>query len=152
MSVTNPGMVEVITEPANGVRQIRDRVLGDMSLQESDAVAVSGGEVVGATLAGATQAISAAGAIDIDANYVAITGPAASTYAVTLAAPARPGQLMVIEMVATTSTNAVTLALTNVVGGTAASSASFDAANETLALVSIGNKWAVLAEIGVTLS
>jgi hypothetical protein len=103
-------------------------------------------------LSAKTQAITAAGAIDVNARYVAITGPASSTYAVTLAVPARAGQLLVIEMVATTATNAVTLALTNVIGGSAATSASFNAANETLTLVSISNKWVVLDEHGVTLS
>lgn len=101
-----------------------------------------------------TRTIAAAGPIDVDADYVAITGPAAGTYAVTLAAP-RPdqaGKVIVIKMVATTSTNAVTLALTNVYGGSAASSASFDAADETLTLVAAGAKWLVLDEQGVTLS
>ena len=84
--------------------------------------------------------------------YVAITGPASGTYAVTLPAPTVPGEHMVIEMVSTTSTNAVTIALTNVIGGSAGSSASFNAANETLTLVSISNKWVVLVEHGVTLS
>jgi hypothetical protein len=103
-------------------------------------------------LSAKSQAITVAGAISIDARYVAITGPASSTYAVTLAAPARAGQVLVIEMVATTSTNAVTLALTNVIGGTAATTATFNAARETLVLVSAGDRWVVLAEAGVTLS
>lgn len=103
-------------------------------------------------LSARTQAITAAAAIDLDARYVTIVGPAASTYAVTLAAPDRSGIVKVIRMLSTTSTNAVTLALTNVAGGTAATSASFDAAGETLVLVSAGTKWIVLAEVGVTLS
>lgn len=100
----------------------------------------------------ASQAITEAGAIELAATYVDITGPESSTYAVTLAAPTVPGIVKVIEMTATTDTNAVTLALTNVVGGSEASSASFDAAGETLVLVSAGDKWVVLAEVGVTLS
>jgi hypothetical protein len=99
-----------------------------------------------------SQAITAAGAISVEAEYVAITGPASSTYAVTLAVPPRAGMRKVIEMVATTSTNAVTLALTNVVGGSNSSSASFDAAGETLILISRSAKWCVIKEIGVTLS
>lgn len=104
------------------------------------------------TYIGTTQAITAAGAINPLARYVGITGPTSSTYAVTLAAPTEAGRTMVIEMTATTSTNAVTLALTNVVGGSSASSASFDAAGETLTLISNGSKWVVLDELGVTLS
>lgn len=101
-----------------------------------------------------TQAITEAGAISLDAGYVAITGPESSTYAVTLAAPTatQRGRVMVIEMIATTSTNAVTLALTNVVGGSESSSASFNAAGEQLVLVAAGSKWVVIKENGVTLS
>jgi hypothetical protein len=104
------------------------------------------------TYIGTTQNITAAGAINPLARYVAITGPASSTYAVTLAAPTEPGRTMVIEMTGTTSTNAVTLALTNVVGGSAATTATFNAADETLTLISKSNKWVVLDELGVTLA
>jgi hypothetical protein len=81
-------------------------------------------------------------------------GPAAGSYAVTLAEPtaAQHGRFKVIQMLSTTSTNAVTLALTNAIGGTAASSASFDAANETLVLQAISGKWLVVKQHGVTLS
>lgn len=100
------------------------------------------------------QAITAAGAISLMADYVRITGPTSSTYAVTLAAPGPTdiGRVKTIEMVATTSTNAVTLALTNVEGGTAATSASFDAAGEKLVLVGGATKWCVIKQQGVTLS
>jgi len=47
----------------------------------------------------------------------------------------------------------VTLALTNIVGGTAATTATFDAVDEELVLVgSSSGKWIVLKEYGVTLS
>lgn len=101
---------------------------------------------------GNVQEITAAAAIDLDANHVKITGPATSTYAVTLGVPRRAGQIMVIEMIATTDKNAVTLALTNVSGGSAATTATFDAAGETLTLVSANAKWIVLDELGVTLA
>jgi hypothetical protein len=152
MSTTNPGYGETYTKPAANIKQFKDVTLGAMALQEPDAVAISGGIIAGATLAGAVQNITVAGAISLDANHVKITGPGTSTYAVTLAAPTRGGQIMVIEMVATTASDAVTLALTNVVGGTAGSSASFDAAGEILTLVSASAKWLVLNQFGVTLS
>lgn len=153
MSATNPGKVEAWTEPVSGVKQPKDLVLGAMSIQEPSAVNISGGAVLGALLAGKESAnITEAGAINPDVNYVGIVGPAASTYAVTLAAPNREGQLLVIEMLSTTGTNAVTLALTNVVGQSSGTSASFDAAGETLVLISISNKWVVLKEKGVTMS
>lgn len=96
-----------------------------------------------------TQAITAAGAIDLDAAYVGIAG--GTGFAVTLAAPTRSGLVKVIKLESITS-GEVTLALTNVYGGTATTSASFDAANETLVLVSAGAKWLVLKEQGVTLA
>lgn len=55
-------------------------------------------------------------------------------------------------MVSTTGTNAVTLALTNVIGQSSGTGASFDAAAETLTLVSMSTKWVVLDEIGVTMA
>lgn len=152
MSATDPGKVQAWTEPATGVRQFSKLTLGDMAKQEASAVAITGGAATGLTLAGKVQEITETEAISLDANHVKITGPAESTYAVSLAAPSRGGQVLVVEMAGTTGTNAVTLALTNVVGGTAGSSASFNAAGETLILVSNSAKWVVLKEQGVTLT
>lgn len=122
----------------------------DLSLL--DAITATAAEINDNDISARTQAITAAAAIDLDARHVTIVGPASSTYAVTLAAPARAGIVKIIEMLSTTSTNAVTLALTNVVGGSAGSSASFNAAGETLILISRSDKWVVLDELGVTLS
>lgn len=135
---------EQFTEPATGVKKYGQ---GDTA-----AIGITGGTIAGTKIAPATQAITAAAAIDPEVGHVSITGPATSTYAVTLAAPTVPGVVMVIEMVGTTSTNAVTLALTNVVGGSAATTATFNAAGEILTLVSGTAKWIVLDEIGVTLA
>lgn len=100
-----------------------------------------------------SENVIAAGAASITTRVTTLVGPAASTYAITLAAPSAPGILKEITMTSTTGTNAVTLALTNVVGGSAASSASFDAAGETLVLISNNaSKWVVIKEYGVTLS
>lgn len=103
---------------------------------------------------GTEQVITAAGAINPRATRVQITGPAESTYAVTLAAPEADtvGHVMVIRMAATTATNAVTLALTNITGGSGVDSASFDAAGEELLLIAGVAKWFVIGEAGVTLS
>lgn len=108
----------------------------------------------GSVVLGKRQAITEAGAIDLAATYVALTGPSSGTYAVTLAAPtpSEYGQVKVIEMVDTTSTNAVTLALTNVVGGSQSTTATFNAADETLVLIGTAAGWLVLKEQGVTLS
>lgn len=76
----------------------------------------------------------------------------AAAGAITLAAPdaSMLGQIKIIEM--TVAGNALTMALTEVVGGTAGSSASFDAAGEMLVLIGGATKWIVLKEYGVTLS
>lgn len=148
----DPGYVEAYTKPKTGIAHRREVDLGDMATQDASSVSVTGGTVIGATIAGAVQVITEAGAISLDTNHVKITGPETSTYSVTLAAPSRGGQVMVIEMTATTSTNAVTLALTNVVGGTSATAATFNAAGETLTLISNSTKWVVLDEYGVTLA
>ena len=150
MSASDTGYVQVWEAVATGVKHFKDLILGNMAKQEASAVAITGGTVVGATLAGAVQTITEADAISLDANHVKITGPATSTYAITLAAPTRGGQLLVIEMVSTTSTNAVTLALTNVVGQSSGTGATFNAAAETLTLISKSDKWVVLDELGVT--
>lgn len=152
MSASDTGYTQVWELVATGVKHFKDLILGNMAKQEASAVAITGGSVLGATLAGKVQTITAAGAISLDANHVKITGPASGTYAVTLAAPTRGGQILVIEMVSTTSTNAVTLALTNIIGQSSGTGATFNAAAETLTLVSMSTKWVVLDETGVTMS
>jgi len=97
------------------------------------------------------ETILVAGAID-PASRVTYLSAASGAYAVTLAAPdaSMLGQVKVIEM--TVAGAAITLALTEVQGGSAATSASFDAANETLTLVAGSLKWNVVGESGVTLA
>lgn len=99
------------------------------------------------------QAISGAGAITTDGTIrrVTLTGGA---YAFTLAAPAAVnyGDMLVIEYIGG-DTDADTLALTNCEGGTAATSASFNADGEGLILVGAVGKWVIIKEFGgVTLS
>jgi|GEM_PF-4871108 len=129
---TTSGYIETYDKPAIGVIKRKETAITDVI--------------------GSVQEITEADAISTDACHVKITGPATSTYAVTLAAPIRGCQTMVIEMTGTTSTNAVTLALTNVAGGSAATTATFNAAGETLTLISNSTKWVVLDEFGVTLA
>jgi hypothetical protein len=101
------------------------------------------------------QSITAAAAISSqDVTLVKLTGPATSTYAITLAAPSvtDQGRVMMIEMIATTATNAVTMALTNCSGGTAAASCSWSAAGHKLVLMAGSSKWEVIKQDGVTLT
>lgn len=153
MSDTNPGKVRAFTTPATNIKQLKTVTLGEVALQEPSAVAFTGGSIHGpAVSSGASQEITKAGAVSVDVNYVDIIGPAESTYAITLDVPSRVGQVLILEMTDTTGTSAVTMALTNVVGGTNGASASFDAAGEALVLLSVGSKWLVIKEYGVTLA
>jgi hypothetical protein len=127
-------------------------------LQELQATNLLGGlkatldELNDVSLSANTQALTAAGAVSLSSRLTTLVGPSSGTYAVTLAAPDKAGRLKIIQMLSTTGSNAVTMALTNVVGGSAANTASFDAANETLVLLSNTTRWVVLKEVGVTLS
>ena len=133
----------------------------DAEVQIADATGalVVGGVAVGATAAelnlldvsAQTSTILVAGAISVTSRVTNLSA-ASGAYAVTLAAPdaSMLGQVKVIQM--TVAGAAITLALTNVQGGSAATTASFDAVNETLILVAGTNKWNVIKEVGVTLS
>lgn len=140
-------MTSAVT-PSNILSEPNNSLLADDIRTELTTVAAE----LTALQDGATQAITAAGAIDLTSPLTTIVGPASSTYAVTLAAPGHSGRVKVIRMLSTTSTNAVTLALTNVTGGSAATTATFNAANEVLTLVSASTVWVVVAESGVTLA
>lgn len=97
------------------------------------------------------QALTAAGAISLTATDVQLTTPAASTFAVTLAAPTVAGMRKVIEAM-NTGGGTVTLSLANCVGGTAATTATFTNAGDTLILESNSTKWVVMKQSGVVLS
>ena len=86
-------------------------------------------------------------------RHITLDGAQIGAAAITLAAPsaADVGHVLTIQYL-TGSTNNVTLALTNVIGGSAATTATFNAVDETLVLIATTTKWVVLKEVGVTLS
>jgi hypothetical protein len=99
------------------------------------------------------ETVIAAGAVSttVAVTKLAVVGGGA----VTLAAPTKPGFIKIIEM--TTDDGDVTLALTNVVEGSAATTATFSAVGGRLVLVSnfaSSGKWIVLKEgaAGITLT
>lgn len=116
-----------------------------------DGATVTTAEVNLLDLSAQTEAITEAGAVSVVKRYTTLDS-SGGTYAITLAAPdaSMVGQVKVIEML--TAGNDVTMALTEVQGGTAATTATFNAANETLTLVAGSLKWNVVGESGVTLS
>jgi len=98
-----------------------------------------------------TETIAEGGVVSVTKRYTKLTQT--TTGSITLAAPdaSMLGQVKAIEQV-NGGTDAVTLALTNVDGGSAATTASFNATGETLIMVAGPSKWHVVKEIGVTLS
>ena len=114
------------------------------------AITATGTEINKLDLSAQTETILAAGAISVTGKIsnLALVGAGA----VTLAAPDATmlGVVKVIEM--TVDNGDVTLALTNVQGGSAATTATFDAVGEQLVLVGGSAKWTVIGEGGVTLS
>ncbi len=98
-----------------------------------------------------TETILVAGAVSIEKGETLLNA-ASGAYAVTLAAPAasaRPIRKVIRMSVAGA---AITMSLANCIGGTAATTASFDAINEALVLISVGTKWMIVGQAGVTLS
>jgi len=90
------------------------------------------------------------GAISTIRRMTKIEFPGAG--AATLAVPDASmfGAIKVIVM--SVDNGAVTLALTNITGGSAATTATFNNVNDTLTLVGGLNKWHVLGEAGVVLT
>lgn len=97
------------------------------------------------------QTLTAAGAVDLDAQYVALD-TTSGAFAITLAAPTLPCARKLIEMTVRGSTNNVTMALTNCEGGSASTTCTWSGAGQTLILESRSNKWIIIKERGVTLT
>lgn len=96
------------------------------------------------------EEIVAAGALSVTAKYSGLA--VVSGGAVTLAAPsaAALGQIKTIEM--TTDDGDVTLALTNIVGQSSGTGATFNSVGDALVLVAAFDKWIVLKEHGIALA
>lgn len=96
------------------------------------------------------ETIEAAGALSVTKRYSKLA--VATGGAVTLAAPAASmlGQVKVIEM--TTDDGDVTLALTNVVGQSSGTGATFNSVGDALVLIAAFDKWIVLKEYGIALA
>ena len=97
-----------------------------------------------------TETIAEGGVVSVTKRVTKIVSTGAG--ADTIAAPdaSSLGQVKVIEM--TGGEHDVTLALTNVQGGSAATTATFSDINDTLVLVAGTLKWNVVSEAGVVLS
>lgn len=96
------------------------------------------------------ESILAAGALSVSKAYSNLSLVGAG--AVTLAAPdgTMLGKVKLIEMV--TDNGDVTLALTNVVGQSSGTTATFNDAGDQLVLLAAASKWIVIKERGISLS
>lgn len=96
------------------------------------------------------ETIAAAGALSVTKVYSKLA--LAGAGAVTLAAPSATmlGQLKTIEM--TADNGDVTLALTNVVGQSSGTTATFGDVRDTLVLLAAYDKWVVIKESGIALA
>jgi hypothetical protein len=111
------------------------------------------------TLSGATinitetaETIDSGVAASVTIRKTLIDNTTSGAGAITLAAPDATmiGVVKIIEM--TVDNGDVTLALTNVQGGSAATTATFADVNDALVLIGGTNKWHVIGESGVVLS
>lgn len=114
------------------------------------ALTATGAEINTLDLSANTVTTTGAGALAVtnSIDYLALTGAGA----VTLAAPDATmiGKIKVIEM--TVDNGDVTLALTNVQGGSAATTCTWSAVGQALVLVGGLTKWNVVSEGGVALT
>jgi hypothetical protein len=96
------------------------------------------------------ETVIAAGAMSV--TKVVTKLAVVSGGAVTLAAPSATmyGQQKVIEM--TTDDGDVTFALTNVVGQSSGTTATFNSVGDALVLVGLFDKWLVVKEFGIALA
>ena len=101
-------------------------------------------------VSGYQETISGPGALSISKVYSELAVDSGG--AVTLAAPDGTilGQLKTIEM--TTGDGDVTLALTNVVGQSSGTTATFNSVGDALILLALFDKWLVIKEYGIALA
>lgn len=153
-TLTNAQLDELATLDTTQLALLDDITASAAELNLMDGVTATTAEInIACDQSAGVQAISAAGAITATGavHTVNLSGTA---YAFTLAVPGAGalGKFLRIEMTGG-GTDAKTLALTNVTGGTAATTASFNADGEGLLLFGGATKWVVVKEYGgVTLS
>lgn len=97
------------------------------------------------------QDITSAQPVSLDAKYITLS-TTGSAYAITLDPPTIAGYDKTIEMTIYDSSHSITLALTNVIGGTAGTTCTWNGTNQVLVLRSLKNKWLILKQQGVTLT
>lgn len=142
----------ILFDKTTGALDVTSLVLGNSGGTTSNGTAVTSTatELNFNDVSVQTETIAAAGALSVlkRISKLALVGAGA----VTLAAPDASllGQVKIITM--TTDNGDVTLALTNVNGGSAATTCTFNDVNDALILVAGVNKWHVIAEAGVAMT
>lgn len=154
--ITGPDVVETLTlhdRAGNVLATFTKAVDGTFShdLSTSDDVTATAAELNQLNDVSVYQeTVVAAGALSVTKVYsgLAVVGGGA----VTLAAPSATmlGQLKTIEM--TTDDGDVTLALTNVIGQSSGTGATFNSVQDSLVLLALSTKWLVIKENGIALA
>lgn len=118
----------------------------------SASISASAAELNKNDISAQSETIDSGTAVSVTVKNTKIDNTTSGAGAITLAAPdaSMYGLVKTIEM--TVDNGDVTLALTNVQGGSAATTATFADVNDTLILVGGTSKWHVIGESGVVLS
>ncbi len=126
-------------------------VMSKTDVDKLHAITVTAAAINAAASNPATETITAAGACSVTVPVSIITIAAGG--AITLAAPTVAG---LSKVIVSTNTQSVTLALTNCTGGTAATTATFAHAGDSLSLISTlasSGKWLITGQgVSVVLS
>ena len=141
-----------VTATAAEINAISGGGLSSTELQILDGATVTTAELNTLDQSANTETIDSGVAIDATITHTAIDNTTSGAGAITLAAPgaAMIGKTKIIEM--TVDNGDVTLALTNVVGGSAGTTCTWSAVDQALILVGGTNAWHVIAESGVALT
>lgn len=155
LGVTNTVTINAVAPSASRVHEISDvAAAGYFALLGAAPTAVIGSTPAEIDLqcdiSLQTETIAEGGTVSVAKRVTKVASTGAG--AITIAAPsaAMLGQVKVIEMIS--GEHDVTLALTNVQGGSAATTATFSDINDALVLVGGVLKWHVVGESGVVLT
>ena len=150
------GAVAGIAAENKAVVLTTDKVIDELDItllkKDGTEITASGAELNILDLSDQTETIDTGAAVSVTKRITKIDNTIGGAGSITLAAPDTTmlGQVKIIEM--TVDNGDVALALTNVQGGTASTTATFAAVNDALILIAGVTKWHVIGQSGVTLS
>lgn len=151
LRVTNAGTNSASVVTVGGAQTLTSKGLTTPTINGGSALGATSTEIDQLNDVSAYQeSVTAAGAMSVTKVYTGLA--LVGTGAVTLAAPSATmlGQIKTIEM--TADNGDVTFALTEVVGQSSGTTATFNDVGDKLILLAAASKWLVIKEFGITLS